>query len=102
MFFNTAAFALPAPVVNGQPGPYGNEQFDMLFGPKFVNTDASAFKTFPIYERVNLQFRGEIFNLFNNVNLNNPASNLNTKAQFGKITGAGSPRIVQFALRLSF
>lgn len=96
-YFNTAAFAaVPAGT------PYGNAQFDAIFGPKFVNTDLSAFKTFPVYKEASLQFRGEVFNVFNNVNLNNPASNRSTTATFGVISGAAAPRIVQFALRLSF
>jgi hypothetical protein len=95
-FFNTAAFGtLPAVV------PYGNTKFDMLLGPKYVNTDLSAFKSFPIYNEANLQFRGEVFNVFNNVNMNLPNS-VKSSPTFGTISGAGSPRIVQFALRLSF
>jgi hypothetical protein len=95
-FFNTAAFVTPP-----AGAPYGNAAFDMLLGPKYVNTDLSAFKTFPIYKEANLQFRGEVFNVLNNVNLNAPNSTKSSPA-FGTISGAGSPRIVQFALRLSF
>jgi len=100
-FFNTAAFVVP-PV----GAPYGNAKFNMLFGPKYVNTDLSAFKTFRIYERgnvreANVQFRVEFFNIFNNVNMNLPNSTQRSPA-FGTISGAGSPRIVQCALRLSF
>jgi hypothetical protein len=95
-FFNTAAFVTPPA---GQA--YGNAQFDMLFGPKYVNTDLSAFKTFPIYREAALQFRGEVFNVVNNVNLNNPNSTRSSPA-FGTISGASAARIVQFALRLSF
>jgi hypothetical protein len=36
------------------------------------------------------------------VNFGNPATNLNSTSSFGKISSAGSPRIVQFALKLSF
>jgi Carboxypeptidase regulatory-like domain/TonB-dependent Receptor Plug Domain len=97
MYFNTTAFAqTPA----GQP--YGNAQFDLLFGPKYVDTDLSAFKNFPIHDDWMLQFRAEAFNVVNNVNLSNPAASLTSAAQFGKITAANSPRILQFALRLSF
>ena len=95
-FFNTAAFSpVPAGV------PYGNTPRDLLVGPGFVNTDFSAFKNFPVWNEHNLQFRGELFNLFNNVNLNNP-NGTRSSSQFGKITGSGSPRIVQFSLRYSF
>lgn len=95
-FFNTAAFApVPADV------PYGNAQRNSALGPAYLDTDFSGFKTFPVWEGGALQFRGEIFNLFNDVNLNAPVA-IETSPQFGKITGSGSPRIVQFALRYSF
>jgi hypothetical protein len=95
-FFNMAAFVpLPAGV------PYGNTPRDLLIGPGLVNTDFSAFKTLPVWHEHNLQLRGEIFNLFNNVNLSNPNATM-TSTQFGKISGSGSPRIVQFSLRYSF
>ena len=96
MFFNTAAFAqLPAGV------PYGDVRRSSLLGPGTVNTDFSAFKNFHVTRESMLQFRAEIFNLFNNVNLNNPNA-LMTSKKYGQITGAKAPRIVQFALRYSF
>jgi hypothetical protein len=73
----------------------------LLFGPKYVDTDLSAFKSFPFYQEAALQFRGEVFNVFNNVNMNAPNSTRSSPA-FGTISGASAPRIVQFALRLSF
>jgi hypothetical protein len=94
-FFNTAAFVTPPAGT-----PYGNAPFNMLYGPKYVDTDLSAFKTFPI-EKVTLEFRGEVFNVFNNVNMNTPNSTKSSPA-FGTISAAGAPRIVQLALRLSF
>jgi len=66
-YFNTAAFVTPPAGT-----PYGNAQFDMLFGPKYINTDLSALKSFAIYRECNLQFRADIFNVFNNVNMNAP------------------------------
>ena len=72
-----------------------------LVGPGYVNTDISAFKKFAIYKESNLLFRGELFNLFNNVNLGNPTATL-SNAKFGQITSAGSPRVVQFALKYEF
>jgi len=95
-FFNTAAFAqVPAGV------PFGNVTRNSLVGPGTVNTDASAFKDFPVFDKGTLQFRAELFNIFNNVNLSNPTASL-TSPKFGQIGGSGSPRIVQFALRYSF
>ncbi len=97
-FFNTAAFAQ---VPLGSPNPYGTTSRNALIGPGFVNTDFSAFKNFPVWRESQVQFRSEFFNLFNNVNLQNPNGVL-TSPNFGRITGAGSPRIIQFALKYSF
>jgi hypothetical protein len=95
-FFNTSAFITPPPGT-----PYGNARFNLLFGPKYVDMDLSVFKTFPVAREARLQLRGEVFNAFNNVNLNLPQGALNSPA-FGMISSAGAPRIVQLALRLSF
>jgi hypothetical protein len=98
-FFNTAAFAqVPATV------PYGDAQRNIAIGPGFINTDLSAFKSFPLWKESNLQFRADAFNLFNNVNLANPNTTM-TSPSFGVISALYtnySPRVFQFALRLSF
>ena len=67
----------------------------------YIDTDLSISKTFSIERTTALQFRGEIFNTFNNVNMSAPTSNMSSPA-FGTIPAAGAPRIVQLALRLSF
>jgi hypothetical protein len=50
---------------------------------------------------MNLPFRAEAFNLFNNVNFDNPVSVLNSPL-FGRLTTAEPPRVMQFALRFNF
>jgi hypothetical protein len=95
-YFNTSAFAIPA-----KGSPYGTSPRNPLIGPGTVNTDISAFKRFAIYEKSDLLFRSEIFNVFNNVNLSGPNGTVGN-AKFGQITAAGSPRIVQFALKYEF
>ena len=98
-FFNTSAFAqVPAGT------PYGNVHRNVEFGPRFLNTDLSAFKNFALVENLNLQFRAEAFNLFNNVNLANPNTTYSSPS-FGKISALYTnylPRVIQFALKLSF
>jgi len=95
-FFNTTVFAsLPAGT------PYGNTPYNMLYGPKYVDTDLSAFKSFRIYGEVATQFRCEVFNVFNNVNMTPPNSIMNSPA-FGTISVSSPPRIIQFGMRLSF
>ena len=70
-------------------------------GPGQKNWDISMFKSFPIKERLSLQFRAEFFNAFNQVRFNPP--NLDSSSPFfGQIQGAQPPRILQFSLRLQF
>jgi hypothetical protein len=98
-FYNTAAYVAPSSTT-----PYGNISRNALIGPGFINTDLSAFKNFALPKEANLQFRAESFNLFNNVNLANPTSTL-TNANNGRISALYanySPRVFQFALKLSF
>lgn len=94
-WFNPDAF-----VVNA-PGTFGNAGRNIIPGPGQVDITFGLFKNIPLTERHKLQFRTEIFNLFNTVNLGNPNMN-RSSANFGKITSAGAPRVIQLALRYSF
>ena len=96
MFFNTAAF------VANQPGKYGNAGRNLFSGPASSTTNLALSKTFPISERLGrIQFRSEFFNALNQVNFGQPEARL-VNQNFGRIQTAGSPRIVQFALRYQF
>jgi hypothetical protein len=94
-YFNTAAFGVP---VLGSPGNAGR---GIMWGPTTSNTDFSLFKVFHIREKDELQFRAELFNLFNQVRLGNPTTAMNN-ANFGRILSAGAPRLVQFGLHYAF
>jgi len=96
-WFNTDAFAQNA------LGTFGTLGRNTERGPGLASVDFSAFKSFrmPFAENHNLEFRAEFFNFFNRVNLNNPNTS-RTSSLFGRITGAGDPRILQFGLRYSF
>jgi hypothetical protein len=97
--FNTSAFAQVAAGV-----PYGNISRNFLIGPGFVNTDFSAFKNFFVVHEGVIQFRAELFNVFNNSNLAAPNGTL-TSQNFGKVTAlvaGAAPRIAQFALKINF
>ena len=94
-WFNTAAFAFPA------PGTFGNAGRNILDGPGFQNVNASLLKNTRLTERVNLQFRAEAFNLFNHPNFNLPDNFLGSPT-FGRITSARDPRHIQFGLKLLF
>ena len=94
-WFNTAAFAFPA------PGTFGNAGRNILDGPGFQNVNLSLVKNTDLTERVNLQFRAEAFNLFNHPNFNLPDNFLGSPT-FGRITSARDPRHIQFGLKLLF
>jgi hypothetical protein len=96
-YFNTAAYQAAT------TGTFGNSGRNSLRGPGSLNLDASAAKTFHLTERLRMQFHAQAFNAINRANLNNPNATVSTgAASFGRITGAASPRVLQFALRWQF
>jgi hypothetical protein len=65
-WINPAAFAQPA------DGTFGNLPRNFLYGPGFSAVDFSVIKNTKVTERVNVQFRIELYNLFNRINLAPP------------------------------
>jgi hypothetical protein len=94
-YFNTSVFARNA------VGTFGNSGKGILRTPGMFDTDLGLLKNTRINERFNTQFRAEFFNAFNNVNFSGPSASL-ASSSFGRITSAGDPRILQFALKLIF
>lgn len=93
----TDAYALPT-----NANPYGNGSVNNLRGPHTNVFDFALMRDFSLVERTKLQFRWEVFNLTNSVLFAQPDSGLSDSG-VGTITSlAGDPRIMQFALRLSF
>ena len=76
-WFNPAAFAQPA------DGTWGNFRRNSFFGPGFADADLSVFKNTSITERVNTQFRVEMFNVTNRLNLASPGPQQLGNAYFG-------------------
>ncbi len=109
-FINPLAFA-PNPT-----GTYGNVGRNALRGPGFFNFDLALSRTFKIKERYGLQARAEAFNILNHTNFvgnivpagQPPGASYSTLSQglssatFGQIMGAFDPRILQFALKMTF
>ena len=85
---------------------------NVLHGPGFFTLDTGVQKSFKVGEGRELQFRWETFNLFNNVNFDGRPNffgnrgvdfSLDSKSSFGRLRSlAGSPRVMQFALRYQF
>lgn len=94
-YFDRGAFALPA------EGQFGTAGRNSMRGPGSINFDLGIFKQFLVREGHRLQFRAEFFNLPNHANLGLPNNNLQSP-QFGQITSAGAPRVIQFALKYVF
>ena len=65
-WFNTAAFAAPA------AGYFGNAGTGVINGPGTINFDMALYKDFHIAERASVQFRSELFNVFNHANFSIP------------------------------
>jgi outer membrane receptor protein involved in Fe transport len=92
--FNPAAFAAPA------RGTFGNAGRNIVRGDGYRSFDLSAFRTFPIGDRIRLEFRGEWMNAFNTVNFQGPVTNLT--ATPGAFIAAAPPRVGQLGLKLQF
>jgi hypothetical protein len=108
-WINPAAFATPAE-------EFGTAPRDLVRGPGTWQIDLGAGKTFPLPERGRLEFRSEFYNIINHPQLGQPQSTFNPSntTGFGSIintvntvspvtpVGSGTPREMQFALRLEF
>jgi len=119
VFLNPAAFTIP------QPGQFGNLGRFALHGPGLTQFDFTLHKRFVITERQSVEFRAEIYNLFNHTNFNNPPARLNdalgaiqpgtpytsstgggafgvASSTVSKDVGLGAQRQIQFSLRYNF
>jgi hypothetical protein len=108
-YLNPNSFGVPA------PGTYGNLRRNQVTGPGFGDVDLSLVKTTPVYkDRVQAQFRVELFNVFNRTNLSPPNNNSSSGGSFGQSTstigtsegapgvGSGEPYNTQLALKILF
>ena len=83
-------------------GAIGNVGRNSLRGPHVDELDAALLRNFPIRESWNVQARWEVFNVTNTPEFGQPQGNI-TSGGVGSITSlAGDPRVMQFALRISF
>ncbi|MFN0086617.1 MAG: carboxypeptidase regulatory-like domain-containing protein [Blastocatellia bacterium] len=98
-----AAFCNASGVVVPQTNTLGNApRFNShARRPSNLSENASLQKSFNFTERFRLDFRWEVFNIFNRVILGSPDSSI-TSQTFGRITSASPPRQMQFGLKLYF
>jgi hypothetical protein len=93
----------------GRPGSLGRNTFT---GPRYYDTDLNVIKDTHITERVNLQFRAEVYNVFNRIQFDVPGASGDTIASPGTFgqslstivqpDGTTSARQIQLALKLIF
>ncbi len=94
-WFSTGSFAAPA------YGFFGDAANGTIRGPSLISFNVGLYKTFLEASRMNLQFRAEAFNIANHPNLTALSTSLGA-GNYGQITGALDPRILEFALKLTF
>jgi hypothetical protein len=82
-------------------GTIGNSPRSLCCGPGINNTDLSFSKQTPLTERLHMEFRGDIFNIWNHAQFTSTDGNL-ANTTFGKPTRIRDPRLVQFALKFRF
>jgi hypothetical protein len=87
---------------------FGNLGRNAILGPAFNNTDVSVIKNTSIGDRLRVQFRAEVFDVFNHANFGRPGNTVGTPS-FGRISStrfptgeSGSSRQIQFALKFGF
>jgi hypothetical protein len=103
-WFNTDAVARPA------RGDFGNAPRDVFRGPGVNNWDLSLFKNVPFKsESRAIQFRWEVYNVFNHTQFSGvdntarfDAQGRQVNTQFGLLTAARSPRVMQGSLNFRF
>jgi hypothetical protein len=95
-WFDTSCFATPPNF------EFGNYKIGQVRGPKFINTDVSLFKRTALGGTRSVEFRMEVFNVFNKAHFSNPNDRLGN-ANFGRISSTRFPsREIQLGARFLF
>jgi hypothetical protein len=95
LLFNPDAYA------ETQGLTFGNSGRNSLNMPHRTNFDMAVYKVFKPTEKMDVQFRAEAFNIFNHTQFVALSNSVGT-SDFMRPTSAHMPRVVQFALKLSF
>lgn len=94
-FFDPNLFGVPT------NGTFGNARRNFFHGPGLNNTDLAIFKDTYITESKYIEMRLEAFNVFNHTQFQNPNNDFNN-SNFGRVTSANDPRLVQLGIKLYF
>jgi hypothetical protein len=100
-YISRDAFVL-VPVTAGVAARPGNTSKSLVRNPGSWGVDVTLAKNFKIREAIRLQYRVDMFNALNHLNLGGITTGNVNSADFGRITGAGGMRSMQMGLRLNF
>jgi hypothetical protein len=92
-WFDTNSFEAP------EYGFFGDSKNGTIRGPGYTSINVSLYKTFPIYKRLNTQFRAEAFNALNHPNFQSVDTGVGDGA-YGTVTSAGNARVLEFAMKV--
>jgi hypothetical protein len=104
-WYDPCAFSPPA------PGTFGNLGRNTVTGPGLSNVDASLNKVFKPRERINVQFRAEVFNLFDQAHFYEPIFNVfggggtkysGSAGSISQLISSPGGRLIQLGLKVSF
>jgi hypothetical protein len=96
--FTTAALAQA--LANGTPR-FGTSGRNILLQPGFQNWDLAFIKRTSIHDGVSVEFRGELFNIFNHTNFGAPGEVIGSGTE-GIISNSSGPRDIQLAVKVAF
>ena len=92
-------------------GRVGSSPRNGYYGPGLISFDMTVAKTFPIRERLKLEYRADFFNVLNHTNFGvTSGSRSMNSGQFGQLSSSsrfnggdtGGPRVIQMTARLRF
>jgi hypothetical protein len=85
------------------PGTFGNAGRNLMRGPRIANFDWALFKSTAITEKTRLELRFEFYNLFNHTQFDPNGMDTDiSSSDFGRISLARDPRVVQLAAKFYF
>jgi hypothetical protein len=94
VWFDSACFPVPP------TGYFGNSGATVIYGPGVNNWDLGIGKATHLTEDIVAQFRVELFNAWNHAQFQQPDGNAGDSSNFGRISAARSPRLIQVAIKL--
>jgi Carboxypeptidase regulatory-like domain len=84
------------------PGTIGNAPRSICCQPGIANIDMGFFKGFQLREKLRMEFRTEIYNVFNHAQFYSVDGNISDGSTFGLAQKVREPRLFQFALKFLF